>query len=240
MTGIYYQKHPLDGCRERMRRADEHLAELEREIELMCEKQAHAVPFDLNPTPPHGAINVRLPPETFAGIRLGTLVGEICYNLRCVLDYLVYALAELDSGTPQKGTQFPIMDAARDFAGRGKAMLNGVNPAHVAAIERLQPYMGCQWTGRLRDLSNMDKHRHIVPGGGNSRVTVYSGLERDDLDRIHGFKRKAPHPLTGEDVDVKVHIAGELTFADGTAVIDTIHEIKTGVADTLRQFETEF
>jgi hypothetical protein len=160
--------------------------------------------------------------------------------LRCVLDYLVYALAELDSGSPQEKTQFPIMDAAKDFAGRGKAMLNGVNPAHVQAIERLQPYMGCQWTGRLRDLSNMDKHRHIVPGGGNSRVTVHSGLERDDLDRIHGFERKAPHPLTGEAVDVKVHVAGELTFADGSLVVDTIHEIKAGVADALRQFEPNF
>ena len=205
----------------------------------MFEKQAHTVPFDLDPKPPHGATNIRLPPETFAGIRFGTLVGEICYNLRCVLDYLVYALAELDSGSPQKGTQFPIMDLAKDFAGRGNAMLVGVNVAHVAAIERLQPYMGCKWSGRLRDLSNADKHRHIVPGGGNCQITVHSGLEKD-ISRIWGVERKAPHPLTGEDVNFKVYVTGEILFADGAPVISTIHEIKAGVADTFRQFEPEF
>jgi len=167
------------------------------------------------------------------------LVGEICYNLRCALDYLIYALAELDSGSPQKGTQFPIMDASRDFAGRGKSMLIGVNAAHVTAIERLQPYMGCKWSGRLRDLSNSDKHRHIIPGGGNSRITVHSALEKD-LAPIWGVKRKAPHPLTGEEVDVKVYVSGEITFADGTLVTDTLHEIKTGVADMLRHFEPNF
>ena len=118
-------------------------------------------------------------------------------------------------------------------------MLNGVNAAHVTKIEELQPYNGCKWTGRLRDLANMDKHRHIVPGGGNSRITVHSGLEKD-LTRIHGFKRKAAHPVTGENVDVKVHVAGEITFADGSSVTDTLRELKTQVANTLQHFGPEF
>lgn len=237
---VEYLKHPLDGCRERARRAEEHFRELERQIAIMIEKQAHTVPFDLDPKPPHAAVNVGFPPETFSGIRFGTLVGEIIYNLRCALDYLIYALAVLDSGSPQKGTQFPIMDVAQDFTGRGETMLKGVNAAHVAAIERLQPYNGCHWTARLRDLSNMDKHRHIVPGGGIMKATVHSGLSTD-LSRIHGaFDRKARHPVTGEDVDVKVHVASELLFTDGTPVIETLQEIQTGIADTLRQFEPEF
>jgi len=236
---VNYLRHPLDGCRDRVRRADEHLVELEREVVVMFEKQAHATPFCLAPNPPHSVTNLRLPSETFAGVRLGTLVGEINYNLRCVLDYLVYALAELDSGTPQKGTQFPIMNAAKDFAGRGKAMLVGVNAAHIAAIEQLQPYHGCLWTGQLRDLSNMDKHRHIVPGGGHVEINVHSGLEKD-LSRCWGVERKVLHPLTGEQVDVKVYASGELVFEDGSLVMDTIQEIKSGVADTLRRFEPDF
>jgi hypothetical protein len=46
------------------------------------------------------------------------------------LDYLVYALAKLDSGSPQKKTQFPIMDTVEQFKGQSKAMLCGVNTAH--------------------------------------------------------------------------------------------------------------
>jgi hypothetical protein len=132
------------------------------------------------------------------------------------------------------------MDLPQDFAGRGKTMLNGVSPAHIAAIERLQPYCGCHWTARLRDLSNMDKHRHIVPGGGIMRATVHSGLSVD-LNRIIGaFDRKAKHPLTGADVDVKIHVTSVILFGDGSPVIETIQEIQAGVADTLRQFEPEF
>lgn len=237
---VNYFKHPLDGCRERVRRAEEHLSELEREVASMIEKQAYSLPFDLDIKPPHPAINVGQPPETFAGVRLGTLVGEIIYNCRCALDYLVYALAVLDSGTPQENTQFPIMETAKDFTGRGKAMLVGINDAHVAAIERLQPYNGCDWTRRLRDLSNMDKHRHLVPGGGIMQATVYSELTTD-LSWIHGaFDRKARHPITGKNVHVKVHVASEILFADRTPVIQPLHEIKTSVADTLRQFEPDF
>jgi hypothetical protein len=152
---VSYFKHALDGCRERVRRAEEHLNELEREIAVTIEKQAYSLPFDLDIKPPHPAINVGDPPETFAGVRLGTLVGEIIYNCRCALDYLIYALAVIDSGKPQEKTQFPIMDTAKDFAGRGKTLLVGVSAAHVAAIERLQPYNGCKWTGLLRALSNI-------------------------------------------------------------------------------------
>jgi hypothetical protein len=38
------------------------------------------------------------------------LVGEICYNLRSALDYLVFELAKHDSGTRQENTQFPIAE----------------------------------------------------------------------------------------------------------------------------------
>jgi hypothetical protein len=174
-------------------------------------------------------------------MHIGILTGEIFYNLRTALDYLVFELAKIYSGTEQSGTQFPIMDAKQDFDGRGKTtFLNGVNPTHIACIERLQPYNGCNWTRRLRDYSNADKHRHFVPSRGSSRITVHSSLERNDLDQIHGFKRKAPHPLTGRGVDVKVHIAGDITFADGTPVTEAIKEIETGVADCLADFKPEF
>jgi len=237
---VHYSKHPLDGCLERVRRANEHLSELEREIGIMIEKQAHAVPFDLDPKPPHGAVNVGRPPETFAGLRLGTLVGEIVYNLRCALDYLIYALAELDSGAPQKRTQFPIMETAQDFARWSKTMLKGVNPGHIAAVERLQPYNGCSWTDALGALSNMDKHRHIVPGQGRMKATVHSALETD-LSRISGaFERKAKHPLTGAEVHVKIHVVSEITFMNGAEVIRTLHELEAQVANTLRDFEPEF
>lgn len=132
------------------------------------------------------------------------------------------------------------MDTAKEFAGRSKTMLKGLNAVHIAAVERLQPYRGCHWTARLRDLSNMDKHRHIIPGGGIMKATVHSGLSTD-LSRIHGaFDREAEHPITGQKVKVKVHVASEIVLADGSRVLEPLYEIKTRIADTLSDFESEF
>jgi hypothetical protein len=70
---------------------------------------------------------------------IAVLVGEICYNLRSALDYLVYGLARRDSGSIQKGTQFPIVDKKEQFVGNQTKRLAGLNSTHVEAIARLQP-----------------------------------------------------------------------------------------------------
>ena len=239
---VNYSVHPLDGSFEREWRAGEHLADLEIEISRVFERQANAVAFQLDPNPPYRVINVCKPPETFFGMRIGILVGEICYNLRSALDYLVFELAKLDSGVEQSGTQFPIMDAKKDFDGRSKgAFLKGVNASHIAAIERLQPYMGCNWTAQLRDFSNADKHRHFVISGGSTTITVHSALNTD-LSRIRGmtFDRSAPHPLTGAKVDVKLHVAGTVTFDGGAPILETLQELKRNVAGSLNAFKPDF
>jgi hypothetical protein len=50
--------------------------------------------------------------------------GECIYNLRAGLDYLVFALAHLDSGVEQADTQFPICSSLAAF----NNLLNPKNP----------------------------------------------------------------------------------------------------------------
>ena len=80
---------------------------------------------------------------------LSILVGEIIYNLRAAIDYLIYELAFVDSKKIQHGTQFPIEDTEGDVMGRCDekrrrgVFLRGLTDQHRAAIKRLQPCDGC-------------------------------------------------------------------------------------------------
>ena len=134
------------------------------------------------------------------------------------------------------------MDAKKDFDGRGKSVfLKGINASHIAAIEALQPYTGCNWTGRLRDFSNEDKHRQFVVAGGETRITVWAATNTD-LSKIRGmtFDRTAIHPLNGAKVPVKVHVAGSVAFDDGSPILETLQELKRNVASCLADFKLEF
>ena len=236
-----YFLEPLDDSFERVERASEHLGDLERRIDAAIRAQANALTIEFNPNPPHRILRILRGPETFWGMRIAVLIGEIVYNLKAALDYLVFNLAILDSGSEQHGTQFPIDDTPERFAAHVEGgWLEGLNPAHITAIEGLQPYKGCQWMGRLRDYTNPDKHRHLTETEGDGVFHVHSGLEKD-LSRCLGYEREAPHPVPGQaPVKMKIYFSGSVTFADGAPIIDTLKEIKAGVAKTLADFKPEF
>jgi hypothetical protein len=172
---------------------------------------------------------------------VGIRIGEIAYSLRTALEYLVYELAYHDSGVFNEGTQFPIEDTPEGFARRKKSVwLKGLNSAHIAAIERLQPYNGCNWAKALRDISNRDKHRAFVEIGGRAEAYIYTRRDTN-FDSIDSPIRRTPHPDPAIGyVDVKVYVTSAVQFADGTPIIETLEEIKREVANTLVAFKPEF
>ena len=231
--------HVLDSVFERVVRTEEHLVDLRERLAATLQLRENSVGAKFAPNPPYSLLLIR-PLNMPTPLRVGVLIGEICYNLRSALDYLVFELARLDSGVPQKGTQFPIVDTANEFRSkRTIAYLRGVNQAHIAAIERLQPYMGCNWTKTLRDFSNPDKHRQLVEIGGQFAAFGHDRVSNPNFDSIHAPARRIPHPIHGE-VDVKVFFTGDIYFADSSPIIDTLNEIKIKVADALATFKPEF
>jgi hypothetical protein len=171
-------------------------------------------------------------------MRIGVLIGEVCYNLRSALDYFIFALAKHDSGIPQRGTQFPIVDTEKDFIWRAKTWLKGVNSAHIAEIKMLQPYKGCNATKILRDLSNRDKHREFADIKGEYRAIGYVPGD-PNFSRLPDPARRTPHPIAG-GMDVKIEFAAEITFVDGTPIVETLEVVKLFVSETLEAFESEF
>jgi hypothetical protein len=169
-------------------------------------------------------------------------IGEIVYNLRAALDYLIFELAGLDTGCIVEGTQFPIERNKKGFKWRIRGgWLDGLNVTHVAAIEALQPYSGCQWTAILRDLSNPDKHIHLVPSQAEHELTFHiaDASHISDFADMPGAVRSAV-TTDGTEVYVKAMLTTRVQFTDGTPVIETLEELKSEVARVLEAFEPDF
>jgi hypothetical protein len=229
--------HPLNSSFERVIRAGEHLTDLRKRLTNVVRQQEDSVIVEFDPDPPHD-LNLIPLSETFVTMRIGVLIGEICYNLRSAIDYLVFELSKLDSGGLQAGTQFPIVDTERVFTERARTWLKGINPAHVAAIERLQPYNQCDWTKTLRDLSNRDKHREFASIKGDY-VAIGYPLGHSNFDFIRGSIRHALHPIRGE-TEVRVHFTGRIQFPDGSPILESLQIVKLNVAKTLNVFKADF
>jgi len=148
------------------------------------------------------------------------IIGEIIYNLRATLDYLVFILALMDSKQPQQQTQFPIVANRKDFSGQVKRHLKGVSPEHITEIEKLQPFVGCTWTGDLRDLSNPDKHRHLATLAGMGSY-------------VFRIKR------TKEGFETEFEPSVVVAFDDQRPVIETLRHLHDEVLGVLNRFSTE-
>jgi hypothetical protein len=243
----------LEGAYLRVRRANAHLFELaelakptlrayDELVSQNLQRQAGEVSERLKDDPIRLSVGEtvkiplgRMPQGPEVPQALSVVVGEIVYNLRAALDYLVYELAYLHRGHRCDGTQFPIEDTKKGFNGRMYArgrrhgFIQHVKPRHIAAIKKLQPCYGCDWTKQLRDLSNPDKHRRLVTTKG-PRMEI-TDIETTDT------------PIEGTDlreVEMRLKTRFFIAFEDGANVVHTLGELGTQVLATLEQFKPEF
>jgi hypothetical protein len=121
---------------------------------------------------------------------------------------------------------------------RKRGWLKGLNRRHIAAIELMQPYKGCKWSAGLRDLSNRDKHRELPTLISAGDVEIFGILAHSTPKPSNIFRAK--HPLTGEEMDVKLDVDTVIAFDDGTPIIETLEKIELGVGNTLKTFQPEF
>jgi hypothetical protein len=172
------------------------------------------------------------PPSPMLGVR----AGEFAHNLRAALDYLAHRLAILDGGTETR-TQFPISDTPAGFQQRRPKDLEGVNDAHAARIERLQPYNGGGWLRVLRDMTNIDKHRtlHVVGYQSKQQQAYISDKWTDEEARADGWFRRDEDPVAWYR---PAPIA--LTFNDGTPLDDILPALLSETRAVLDDFAPDF
>jgi hypothetical protein len=226
--------NPLNGAYERVNRASEHLVELKQRVSSIRDVYKRNITSEYYPVlrqlPFQGRYqNIHTwdvgakPIEPLISI----LVGEIIYNLRAALDYLIYELGCFDSKCIVEKTQFVIVDAPNDFLRESNRRLKGLDAKHIASIERLQPYHGMQWLATLRDISNPDKHAHLAIANAPSKIVKKS-------------KADSPAILLEMPMNVNYEVSIQIVFADGTPVIETLEKLVIKVRELLELFDSEF
>ncbi|MFC1972374.1 hypothetical protein ACFLVE_03105 [Chloroflexota bacterium] len=223
----------MDGANERVKRAGEHLLDLKQRVNILRQEKFKRVVIKtqrIRLRPPLGDewayVRVIEIPPSHQPMMISILVGEIIYNMRAALDYLVYELACFDTKKIIEKTQFLIEDTPEGFLRHAKRCLNGLNPRHLTAIENLQPFKGCDWTERLRDISNPDKHMRLIMVDCPVR----------HASQISGAEAVA----TEQSMNMNDIAAIEIVFRDGMPIIETLEQLKLKVAKTLRDFNSEF
>ena len=234
--------HALDGAQLRVEWAERRLTDLRFRIADYARAEIDANDIDAE-FKLGGQVVLTLSPMGPAPLDLAVLLGEVVYHLRSALDYLVFELAQLDSGKIQERTQFPIESTPEGFASRRTTYLRGVSPEHAESIRLLQPCAGCAWTRDLAAISNPDKHRalHATFSSQEGSVAVAIGTPA----QISGQPGRL-RPLRGDPArrSVKVHhsvAAVSVTFGDGEpGVIETLDHLKSQVALTIDTFRPAF
>lgn len=127
------QHHPLYGVSLKINRAGDQLKRLKIEIEDFFNTKPYVIERQVDPHAEHVLAVVRIkqpcPPMWSA------VIGEIVHNLRCALDYLVFQLIILETGTAPTSSkvQFPIFETEAGFNSRGvPKMLHGVGSGAIA------------------------------------------------------------------------------------------------------------
>lgn len=239
--------HPLNGAFERINRAEELFVELKRHVDAFGKSYLETVEIYFDPNPPYHAYE-RTPfvfprPPSIISI----LLGEICYNLRCALDYLIFELARFDSGVVQNNTKFPIDDTPQKFASNITSKLKGVSRPHIEAIETLQPYKGRAWIAVLRDISNPDKHR-VLTATGQVHIAeiVRNGITPSVAHNV-STKRRAIRP-DGTEVEVEliaaisilIPIKGPALGPIGSPIEDALQNLISEIRLIIEAFKPEF
>ncbi|HYZ78845.1 MAG TPA: hypothetical protein VE596_15880 [Gaiellaceae bacterium] len=186
----------LEGCFIKLGRANKHRQELETALgpalDAIREGVVTETTYDKHTD--QFFVHVRYAPEIPPTI--STIAGDVINNLRSALDYAAYQAVWRSQGTPWESSQFPIASSPSKFSKRDTETLGKLDPGFVTVIKSHQPFEEIddyrsegiasdlleivdllnrnRALSRLRDLSNRDKHRLLVPRFARATGTSYS------------------------------------------------------------------
>jgi len=244
---------PVHNHELKLRRAAEHLAMLDEQIEdWMDGAYRYVAELDSQSGKKHVIVKVLNPPP----VALRLLIGDCLHNLRSALDNLAYelAVAHHGGGLPYpyfKDSEFAIFKRPMSTK-EHKKRIGCVHPKAQRIIKRLQPYQHptTYWLDplwQLHQLNNVDKHRlpNVVQfATGAGAFFPDSPTRPQDLEvhmgPITDGRRVATYTPAPNEPPNEIHteflFVENLQFADNTYMMDpavsrTLHKIHSRIHD---------
>jgi hypothetical protein len=216
----------LDGINAKFNRANQQLSSLNSEVNIFRKTQRQFIAEEIEPKTGHKIWIFRGETPDIP-IEWSVRIGEILYNFRSTLDYLIEQLILVNKCVPTNRNAFPIFLSPNKFQSDTKPMLNGVSSRVEAIIEEMQPYHGhdvFKHLWRLHVLNNIDKHRHLnmVAGVLNIRnVRVQSSdprFRQENFTPALGPLKANTVILRSRDPEVVVNVNFTIDIAFGDSI----------------------
>ncbi|HET9406023.1 MAG TPA: hypothetical protein VFO39_02185 [Candidatus Sulfotelmatobacter sp.] len=260
--------HPLDGARERLKRADEDIRDLERAIaEFLA--PVPVVTWTVEGSEPIVTDENRKAFEELrkfidgpVNLKFRVLAGEIIHHLRSCFDHLAWELsspgfrANPDSA---REIQFPIYDKHPKPCGITRKQMCGycrkvegiASASALARIDSLQPYWASNPTRHplwlIHNMDIIDKHREL------KMANYIANLNINGEVRVTGVGRQMPWELRPRNVlildvpqvDMKAKMFAQVTFSEFSgpgdeSIIPTLQTLLRFTSDKIESFAIEF
>lgn len=169
---------------------------------------------------------------------LTLLASEMLHHARIALDYCAYHVVWLDGGQLRADTKFPLVTDQNRWGKEKRNALPGITPEHADWIRAMQPFLGVDWSARLLELSNRDKHRMAVEVVPTYRCRVDRGKRFADSlgdPNFWGFAVEDPKL----DLNIAPAMSQGTSAEAGLPLEQTLVDILRGVADLVNRFLTE-
>lgn len=214
----------LEHVQLKLKRAKEHIADLEREIVAFVKRNPnpYACVFKRNPDPSKsGAYYMtRVDPTPKC---LPLIAGDAIQNLMGALDHLAYEIVCSDTGDkPPRPSKiyFPIANSVPEYTKAFKdRKICGAVKDSIDAIDALEPYKGGKgndlWV--LHTLNNVDKHRFLILVGSAFRSVNIGAYASRSMSKLIGKELPVLNAFfMGADAQFPLKVGDEIfSFAAG-------------------------
>lgn len=177
---------PFPGARLKLVRAEQHIEEVRRAVDQFV--SASFFKWEKRPAPKDGWTEVVL---RFTGAipdELSVMVGDALHNMRSSLDNMTFALAHRNGVTSRSKLSqvyFPMGQSPAEFDAACDKLAPLIGSSASEAIKLLEVYDGGAGASlkQLGALSNMDKHRLLIPALPQISGSMTFGLTNETINK---------------------------------------------------------